>query len=73
MSLPQTLLQGGTRYFPRGTDVIVLKWCSANGLNLETLATRTGIPRVNLSLMLKGVDPVPTTMEKKIRAVIDGQ
>lgn len=73
MSLPQTLLQGGTRYFPRGTDVIVLKWCTANGLNLDSLATKTGIPRVNLSLILKGVDPVPTTMERKLRAFIDGE
>lgn len=67
MTLPPTQMTGGTRFFPRGTDVLVLQWCSARGLSLDTLSTKIGVPRVNLSLMLKGVDPVPTAVERKLR------
>jgi len=72
MILPETLLHGNARFFPKATDLAVLQWCAARGLTLETLATQVGVPRVNLSLMLKGVDPVPTTTERKLRSIIDG-
>lgn len=67
MTLPPTVSNAGTRYFPRGTDITVLQWCSARGLSLDALATKVGIPRINLSLMLKGVDPVTAAVEKKLR------
>ncbi|MEK9970493.1 MAG: hypothetical protein VW600_15235 [Ferrovibrio sp.] len=72
MNLPETIIHGNARYFPKGTDVPVLRWCTARGLTLETLASKVGVPRVNLSLMLKGVDPVPTVTERRLRSVIDG-
>lgn len=72
MILPETVVQGNARYFPKSTDLAVLQWCSARGLTLESLATQVGVPRVNLSLMLKGVDPVTTSVEKKLRVTIDG-
>jgi len=65
--LPPTVMTGGTRFFPRGTDVSVLQWCSARGLSLDTLATKIGVPRVNLGLILKGVDPVTSAVEQKLR------
>lgn len=65
--LPHTVMTGGTRFFPRGTDVTVLQWCSARGLSLDTLASKIGVPRVNLSLILKGVDPVTSAVEQKLR------
>lgn len=69
--LPATIMTGGTRYFPRGTDVSVLQWCSARGLSLDTLATKIGVPRINLSLVLKGVDPVTVSVETKLRDFIN--
>jgi hypothetical protein len=72
MKLPETLIHGNARFFPKATDVAVLQWCAARGLTLEALASKVGVPRVNLSLMLKGVDPVPATTERKLRSVIDG-
>lgn len=72
MILPDTVVNGNARYFPKATDLAVLQWCSARGLTLDSLATQVGVPRVNLSLMLKGVDPVPTTAERRLRSVIDG-
>lgn len=72
MILPDTFVQGNARYFPKSTDLAVLQWCSARGLTLESLATQVGVPRVNLSLILKGVDPVTTAAERKLRLVIDG-
>lgn len=68
--LPQTVMTGGTRFFPRGTDVAVLQWCSARGLSLDLLATKIGVPRVNLGLILKGVDPVTSAVEQKLRDFI---
>lgn len=65
--LPPTVMTGGTRFFPRGTDVSVLQWCSARGLSLDTLASKIGVPRVNLGLILKGVDPVTSAVEQKLR------
>lgn len=67
MTLPPVEMHGGTRYFPKGTDIAVLQWCSARGLTLDVLGTKIGVPRVSLSLMLKGVDPVPTAVERKLR------
>lgn len=72
MILPEPVSQAGTKYFPKATDLPVLQWCAARGLTLDALAAKVGIPRVNLSLMLKGVDPVPTAVEKKLRSIIDG-
>ncbi len=72
MTLPETLVHGNARYFPKGTDLEVLRWCTVRGLTLDALATQVGVPRVTLSLMLKGVDPVTTAAERKLRTVIDG-
>jgi hypothetical protein len=72
MILPETVVQGNARYFPKATDVAVLQWCAARGLTLEDLATQIGMPRVTLTLVLKGVDPVSTMAERKLRLVIDG-
>lgn len=72
MTLPDTTAQGNARYFPKSTDLLVQRWCTVRGLTLEALATQVGVPRVNLSLILKGVDPVPAATERKLRSVIDG-
>jgi transcriptional regulator with XRE-family HTH domain len=72
MTLPETIAHGNTRYFPRSTDMFVLQWCSARGLTLDELATQVGVSRLNLGLILKGVDPVTQALERKLRTVIDG-
>ena len=72
MILPDTVVHGNARYFPKATDLEVLRWCAARGLTLDSLATQVGVPRVTLSLMLKGVDPVTAAAERRLRAVIDG-
>lgn len=68
--LPDTRMQGDARYFPRDTDVTVQRWCASASTSIEALARQVGIPRVNLSLMLKGVDPVPPSVERKLRSMI---
>lgn len=70
MQLPETKVVGNARYFPRDSDLLAIRWCTASGTTLEGLATKVGVPRVNLSLMLKGVDPVPVQVEKKLRELI---
>jgi transcriptional regulator with XRE-family HTH domain len=72
MTLPETIAHGNTRYFPKSTDMFVLQWCSARGLTLDELATQVGVSRLNLGLILKGVDPVTQALERKLRTVIDG-
>lgn len=72
MILPDTVAHGNTRYFPKTTDMIVRRWCTARGLTLDDLATQVGVPRINLGLILKGVDPVTQALERKLRSVIDG-
>lgn len=72
MTLPDTTAQGNARYFPKSTDMVVRRWCTARGLTLDELATQVGVPRINLGLILKGVDPVTQTLERKLRSVIDG-
>lgn len=72
MTLPETVVHGNARYFPKSTDMVVLRWCSARGLTMDELATQVGVPRINLGLILKGLDPVTTALERKLRTVIDG-
>lgn len=72
MILPDTVAHGNTRYFPKSTDMVVRQWCTVRGLTLDELATQVGVPRVNLGLILKGVDPVTQALERKLRSVIDG-
>ena len=70
MLLPDTRLLGDARYFPRDTDVTVQRWCADTRTSIDALAREIGIPRVNLGLMLKGVDPVPPSVERKLRGMI---
>jgi predicted transcriptional regulator len=72
MTLPETIAHGNARYFPKSTDMVVLRWCSVRGLTLDELATQVGVPRINLGLILKGLDPVTQALERKLRSVIDG-
>lgn len=72
MILPDTVAHGNTRYFPKSTDMAVRQWCTVRGVTLDELATQVGVPRVNLGLILKGVDPVTQALERKLRSVIDG-
>ncbi|WP_290808520.1 hypothetical protein [Ferrovibrio sp.] len=72
MTLPDTTAQGNSRYFPKTTDMVVRRWCTARGVSLDDLATQVGVPRVTLGLILKGVDPVTQALERKLRSVIDG-
>lgn len=72
MILPDTIAHGNIRYFPKATDMAVRQWCTVRGVSLDELATQVGVPRVSLGLILKGVDPVTTSLERKLRSVIDG-
>ena len=68
--LPDIRPQGEERYFPPGTDIMVQRWCNMAKTTLDDIATRVDVPRASLSLMLKGVDPVPVIVERKLRAII---
>lgn len=72
MILPDTIAHGNIRYFPKTTDMAVRQWCTVRGVSLDELASQVGVPRVSLGLILKGVDPVTTSLERKLRSVIDG-
>ncbi|MFC3677300.1 hypothetical protein [Ferrovibrio xuzhouensis] len=68
--LPDIRPQGEERYFPRETEVMVQRWCGMAKTTMDDIAARVDVPRSSLSLMLKGIDPVPVIVERKLRAII---
>jgi len=68
--LPDIRPQGEERYFPAGTDLMVQRWCSMAKITMDEIAARVDVPRSSLTLMLKGVDPVPVIVERKLRAIV---
>ena len=68
--LPDIRAEDGERYFPAGTDLMVVRWSGMAKMTLDQIASRVEVPWSHLSLMLKGVDPVPETVERKLRALI---
>lgn len=68
--LPDIRPEGEERYFPRETEIMVQRWCGMAKMTMDEIATKVEVPRSSLSLMLKGVDPVPVIVERKLRAII---
>ncbi|WP_341704481.1 hypothetical protein [Ferrovibrio sp.] len=68
--LPDIRPEGEERYFPRETEVMVQRWCTMAKMSMDDIADKVGVPRSSLSLMLKGVDPVPVIVERKLRGLI---
>lgn len=67
----ETTGYGAKTFFVRDVQPLVLQACRRHGVPFEDFATRLGITRVALVLMLKGQDPVPRHLLDSIREFVD--